>query len=92
MEQRLFLLENDFAANLSMLQKYPPIDVIYLLERASELQERDSKKTNKEMVLELFDTAKANGKEVLEDSMKRLASSAQHIKQMLINANVFDSS
>jgi len=46
-EQRTFLLANDFAENLGMLQSYPEIDVIYLLNRAMSLRGKD--KTNRSM-------------------------------------------
>lgn len=76
--------------NLSLLQKYPPADIIYLLEKASELQEKDARKTRKEVVLELFDAAKVNGRGVLEGGFKRMTQLRDMILKKGAGFNLFD--
>lgn len=90
MDQRDHLLQHDFASNLSLLQKYPPVDMIYLLERSSELQEKDSRKTRKEVVLELLDVARSNGREVLEGGFKRITQLKDLIIKKSAGFNLFD--
>lgn len=55
---------------------------MYLLQKAAELQDRDARKSNAELFTELIDAAKLNGKEVLEDSMKMLSTSAGNFKKL----------
>jgi hypothetical protein len=81
-------MHHDFAANLSLLQKYPPIDIVYLLQCATDLQERDGRKTRSGRISEFLDSAKVNGKEVLEDSMRMLTSSAASLRKFFVTPSV----
>lgn len=80
LEQRPALLSSDFATNLQMLQRYPPIDMVFLLERAASLQERDASRpaAGHALLDELLDAA-SSGKEAIGDSMKMLAA---HVGQL----------
>lgn len=64
--------------------------MIYLLERSSALQEKDARKTRKEVVFELIDTARSNGREVLEGGFKRISQLKDMIIKKSAGFNLFD--